>query len=50
MSNCRSKVVSATFSFFFKHELLSFNANIYIENGLKIIFSPITCLLGINFQ
>ena len=26
------------------------NAKVYIENGLKIKFSPITCLLGIRFQ
>ena len=30
------------FHFFFKNELLPLNANIYIENGLKIKFSPKT--------
>ena len=35
---------------FFKHELLPLNAYIYIENGSKINFSPITCLLGLKFH
>ena len=38
------------FNFFFKQELLHLNANIYIENRLKIKFSSITGLLGSRFQ
>ena len=43
MSNCRAIRVSATF-LYFKHELLHLHAKIYIENGSKIKFSPITML------
>ena len=46
MSNCKIRVAGAIL-LFFKHELLSLNANIYIYTvrGLKVEFSPIVCLL-----
>ena len=35
---------------FLKHELLPLNVTIYIENGSKFQFSPITCSLRLILQ